>query len=175
MNIKIEKAGIGHIEEITQLYDSLNDYLAATVNYPGWKKGIYPIREDALKGISEDSLYVALDHGKIAGSIILNHEPENGYGSVNWTSNEDYCKIYVIHTLAVEPYYLKKGIGEGLMQFSIEQGRRDGMKALRLDVYEKNSPAIKLYEKLGFSYAGTADLGYSSYGLDRFRLYERCL
>ena len=50
-----------------------------------------------------------------------------------------------------------------------------GMKAVRLDVYEKNTPAVRLYEKLGFQYVDTVDLGYSEYGLDRFRLYQHLL
>ena len=49
------------------------------------------------------------------------------------------------------------------------------MKAVRLDVYEKNTPAVRLYEKLGFQYVDTVDLGYSEYGLDRFRLYQHLL
>ena len=49
------------------------------------------------------------------------------------------------------------------------------MKAVRLDVYEKNIPAVRLYEKLGFHYVHTVDLGYSQYGLDRFRLYQYLL
>jgi ribosomal protein S18 acetylase RimI-like enzyme len=175
MSIIIKSACADNIEEIAQLYDSLNDYLTANVNYPGWKKGVYPTREDAEKGIMEGSLYAAWDCGKIVGSIILNHEPEYGYDTVDWNVKEDYSKIYVIRTLAVHPDHLKKGIGAELLRFSIEQGQRDGMKALRLDVYHKNSPAIKLYEKLGFTYVDTADLGYASYGLDYFKLYERCL
>lgn len=175
MDIRIERAFTDNIEEIAELYDSLNDYLAAAVNYPGWKKGVYPTREDAEKGIMEGCLYAAWDCIKIAGTVILNHEPENGYDTVDWSVKDDYSKIYVIRTLAVHPDYLKKGIGAGLLEFSIEQGKRDGMKAIRLDVYEKNLPAIRLYEKLGFTYVATADLGYSCYGLENFRLYERCL
>lgn len=175
MGITIKKACVENIDEIAELYDSLNDYLATAVNYPGWKKGVYPTREDAEKGIMEGSLYSAWYCGKIAGSIILNHEPENGYYTVDWNVKENYSKIYVIHTLAVHPDYLKRQIGSGLLGFSIEQAKRDGMKALRLDVYERNLPAIKLYEKYGFTYVATADLGYGSYGLENFRLYERCL
>ena len=44
-----------------------------------------------------------------------------------------------------------------------------------LDVYEKNAPAIRLYEKFGFCYIDTVDLGYSDYGLEKFKLYQRIL
>ena len=49
------------------------------------------------------------------------------------------------------------------------------MKAIRLDVYEKNIPAIRLYERTGFEYIDTVDLGYSMYGLDLYQLYQRLL
>lgn len=39
------------LDEVEALYNSLNDYLDKETNYPGWKKGIYPIREDGAKGL----------------------------------------------------------------------------------------------------------------------------
>lgn len=55
-----------------KLYDELNDYLAATTNYPGWIKGVYPVREDAVAGVNDETLYVARYDGRIVGSVILN-------------------------------------------------------------------------------------------------------
>ena len=53
--------------------------------------------------------------------------------------------------------------------------RVEELKALRLDVYEGNLPAIRLYESAGFRYAGTVSLGLEDIGLDWFRLYEKML
>lgn len=61
------------IDKLEELYNELNDYLEAHVNYPGWKKGVYPIRDDAIAGIKDGSLYVSTISGKIVGSIILSH------------------------------------------------------------------------------------------------------
>jgi len=49
------------------------------------------------------------------------------------------------------------------------------MKSIRLDVYEKNIPAILLYEKCGFEYIDTVDLELGNYGLDWFKLYEKVI
>ena len=73
----------------------------------------------------------------------------------------------------VHPSFLKMGIGRALMDYSFELARRTGMKSIRLDVYEKNLPAISLYEKCGFEYIDTVDLGFGNYGLDWFKLYEK--
>lgn len=175
MNISIELGNVKDIDELEQLYNDLNDYLALGKNYPGWKKGVYPIREDAVKGIEEGYLYVARYNDQIVGTIILNHEPEDAYSKVNWTIEADYSDIVVIHTFAVHPDYQKEGIGQKLMEFAISHSKEIHAKAIRLDVYEKNIPAIKLYEKLGFQYIDTVDLGYGENGLDWFKLYEKIL
>ena len=80
----IEQATTHHLDELEALYDGLNDYLSSTVNYPGWIKHIYPVRETAMQGIDEKCLFVAIENGTVAGSIILNHEPEKAYSQVGW-------------------------------------------------------------------------------------------
>jgi GNAT superfamily N-acetyltransferase len=175
MDIIIELANTKDINEIEQLYNDLNDYLATGTNYPGWRKGVYPIREDAVKGIEEGGLYVARHNNKIVGTIILNHEPEDAYSKVKWAIEADYSDIVVIHTFAVHPNYLKEGIGQKLMEFATSHSEDIKAKTIRLDVYEKNIPAIRLYEKLGYRYIDAVDLGYGEYGLNSFKLYEKVL
>lgn len=175
MNIVIEKGTELDIDLLGQLYDGLNDFLENSINYPGWKKGIYPTRENAVNGIAKGNLYVAKIAGKIVGSIILNHEPEPAYDKVKWGIHADYSSIFVVHTFVVHPMYLKSGIGMALMDFAVGNCIKEHAKAIRLDVYEKNLPAIRLYEKCGFKYVDTVDLGLGKYGLHYFKLYEKIL
>ncbi|WP_194190669.1 GNAT family N-acetyltransferase [Clostridium chrysemydis] len=163
----------GDIDEVELLYNDLNDAWGKRINYPGWKKGIYPIRSIAEKGVSEGNLYIAKYKGKIVGSIILNHEPESAYKGVKWKITDNYSEILVIHTLVVNPNYFRLKIGEKLMDFAYELAENLNMKSIRLDVYENNKPAIKLYEKCGYVYIDTVDLGLREYGLDWFKLYEK--
>ena len=51
MDIIIELGKVNDINELEQLYNDLNDHLAKGVNYPGWIKGIYPVRENAIDGV----------------------------------------------------------------------------------------------------------------------------
>lgn len=175
MPIVIEKAKAEDITELALLYDELNDYLTGTVNYPGWRKGIYPNEETAREGIEEGSLYVARIEGRIAGSLILRHEQEIAYHTATWQVDATEDELIVIYTFAVHPDYLKHGVGSALMAF-VEQfvGERQ-LKSIRLDVYEKNLPAIRLYEKCGYRYIDTVDLGLGEYGLEHFKLYEKVL
>ena len=175
MNIIIELGKINDIDELEQLYNDLNDYLATGVNYPGWRRDAYPVRQNAIDGIENGNLYAAKHNGKIIGSIILNHEPESAYCKAKWQFESDYSNVFVVHTFAVHPQFLKCGIGKELMDFSTEHSIKLQAKSIRLDVYEGNIPAIRLYEKCGFKYIDTVDLGLGNYGLNWFKLYEKLL
>ena len=173
MKFVIESGTPADIDELEKLYDGLNDYLSATTNYPGWIKGIYPIRENAVTGIENNTLFVVRHDGKITGSIILDHHPDEAHNNVRWKIEADYSHIFVIRTFVVHPSFLKMGIGRALMDYSFELAQQSGIKSIRLDVYENNLPAISLYEKCGFEYIDTVDLGFGNYGLNWFKLYEK--
>lgn len=175
MDINIRKGNMEDADEISALYDAIHGYYETHTNYPGWLKGIYPLREDAVKGIESGGLYVAEAGGKIAGTLILSHRPENAYYGVEWKKELDYDKVFVIYTFAVLPEFSGRGIGTKLLEEAEKTARENKMEAIRLDVLDRNEPAIKLYEKCGFEYIDTVDLGYGKYGLDYFRLYEKVL
>ena len=175
MNIEIRLAAEQDIDALEKLYDETNDYLAGGVNYPGWKKGVYPTREDAVAGVAGVCLYVAVCGSEIVGSIVLLHEPEPAYLAVKWQLDLDYANVLIIHTFVVSPRFAGQGIGRLLLEFAADHGTKQAIKALRLDVYEKNLPAMSLYEKCGFKYIDTVDLGLSEFGLEWFKLYEKLL
>lgn len=171
-DFSIEKGTARDIDELAELYDALIDHLEQGVNYPGWKKGLYPVRATAVRGVETNTLFVLRVNGVIAGSFLLNHEPEKAYISGKWTIDAENSEILVVHTLVVHPKYMKNGAGRQLMNFAKEYGAQQGMKAIRLDTFYHNYPAIALYEQCGFRYAGTVDLGLNIPHLVWFNLYE---
>lgn len=175
MELVFEQGQLENLDELEQLYDHLNDYLSETINYPGWQKNIYPIRQTALTGIREKALYIVKENNQIVGSAIIRNLPEEAYRTVKWGIEAEDCKVAVIYTFVVHPQYLKKGIGKKLLQFIMGKCLEMNQKAIRLDVYEKNIPAIHLYESCGFQYVDTVDLGFGNYGLYHFKLYEKIL
>lgn len=168
----IEKGTLSDIDELEMLYNNLNEYLELGTNYPGWAKGIYPIRETAVSGIKNNNLFVLKINNKIAGSIILNNNQETAYSQVIWGIQADDKDIVVIHTLVVHPKYMENGVGSKLMDFAKSYSIKQEKKAIRLDVSIHNSPAITLYEKCGYKYIGTVDLGLNIPNLVWFKLYE---
>lgn len=163
----------GDIPRLVRLYEETVDYLESHTNYPGWKKGVYPGREEAESGVGEKTLYVAEKEGRIIGSVILNGRQEAAYQSAGWETFAEPEEVMVIHTFLVHPDLSGLGVGRRLLEFAGEQAVKEGKKTIRLDVYEKNTPAIRLYERMGYRYVKTVDMGLGSLSLPWFKLYEK--
>lgn len=174
-DLRIRKAVEADLDGVGKLYEDVCDYLDAHGNYPGWKKGIYPVRRDAERGMMANALYVARIGERTVGTVILTHEPEDGYGNGKWLTEDDYRRIYVVHTLAVHPDFLKCGIGTELLVFAERVAREEQCVSIRLDVVKDNIPAERLYQKCGYQWAGTVSLSYEAYGLPWYQLYEKLL
>lgn len=56
-SITLRKAAASDSDFIEDLYNEICDDLEAHRNFPGWLKGVYPVREDAEKGFKEGALY----------------------------------------------------------------------------------------------------------------------
>lgn len=64
----------------------------------------------------------------------------------------DECEIL---NVAVKPAYRRRGIGESLLSKALYHAKKKGAETVWLEVRKSNAPAKALYEKLGFSKAGT--------------------
>lgn len=173
--MQVRKAKKQEIEAVAALYDAVCDTLEARENYPGWAKGDYPTLRDAQAGEAAGELFIAEENGMVIGTMMLREEQEQNARSAPWQlplAEEEQLTIY---TFAVGPDCRGKGVGRALLEYAEQWARQQGKKALRLDVHEINTPAIKLYESCGFRYIATVDLGYGAYGLKWFRLYEKLL
>ncbi|WP_367568402.1 N-acetyltransferase family protein [Lacrimispora sp.] len=175
-DLEIKQGTEQDVHEILALYDAVIEYLESHTNYTGWKKEVYPTHIQAEEGVKEGTLYIALSSGRIAGSVIINQKQEDGYELIPWKTAVGPEEVAVIHTFLVHPDYLKAGVGRTLLEFAEKRAVEEGRKTIRLDVYDRNEPAIRLYESLGYEHAGTADLGYEPFlGLKWFRVYEKSL
>ena len=57
----------------------------------------------------------------------------------------------LLEDLFVQEKARGNGLGEGLVNAAIERARERGCRRIELDANEGNTPAIKLYERLGFN------------------------
>lgn len=174
-HVGVRQAAEADLDAVERLYDELNGYLETHVNYPGWKKGVYPVRADAQEGLDAGELYVAERGGEVVGTMICLHRQGEVYRSVQWAVEYD-VPVMVMHVVAVHPRAFGSGVGEALMAHAQQLAREQGLRAIRLDTYEKNLPAARLYERCGFQRRGRVDLGLEeTTGLKWFFAYEKVL
>ena len=167
------KAEKEDFDKIRSLYWTLIDPEQDDPSFPHWKKGIHPSDEMIQDSIDKGNLYVLVDGGEIAACVIANDQKVEGYADAPWQIDSD--EVIVLHVLAVHPDHRGKGLARRLVENVIEQERKAGKKALRLDVIENNTTAEKLYQKLGFRYIQTKTLYYDVVGEMTFKLYELVL
>lgn len=167
------KAAKEEFYKIRSLYWNLIDREKDDPSFPHWKKGIHPSDEMIQDSIEKGDLYVLVDGDEITACVIANAEKGDGYSDAPWQIDSD--EVIVLHVLAVHPDHRGKGLARRLVENVIEQERKVGKKALRLDVIENNTTAEKLYQKLGFQYIQTKTLYYDVVGEMMFKLYELVL
>ena len=132
--------------KIRSLYWNLIDQEQDDPSFPHWRKDIHPSDEMMQDSIDKGDLYVLADGGEIAACVIANDEKVDGYAGAPWQIDSD--EVIVLHVLAVHPDHRGKGLARRLVENVIEQERKAGKKALRLDVIENNTTAEKLYKSL---------------------------
>lgn len=169
----MSKAVPQDVSAIAQLYNDLHDALEQNINYPGWIRDIYPTEVTAVEGIDSETLYIMKIRDQIAGSVILNHIQPEAYSKLLWNISAEEEKVLVVHTLAIHPYYFRKGVAKELLYFAEQVAKDKGAKTIRLDVSVHNLPAIGLYQTCGYTFVGEVDLGLNIPGLEWFQCYDK--
>lgn len=160
------------LEAVSSFYDKATLHLTKTINYPKWTYKEYPSMESVKKAISDEVQFMCVEDNAILGAFILNDNPQGAYEKGDWQTNLKKGEYLVIHTLATEPDLHNRGIGKFMVTYCVSYAKEHGFKAIRLDVVPENIPAKRLYEKLGFTFAGAKDLERNIEEIPTFDLYE---
>jgi RimJ/RimL family protein N-acetyltransferase len=67
--------------------------------------------------------------------------------------------------VSVDRGFRRRGVGKALMNALIDRARDQGIRRLELQVFVRNSPAIALYEKLGFVRDGLHKMAFLKQGV----------
>lgn len=110
---------------------------------------IYPC-EFFDEDIRHHRLYVLLRGDVILSSFVL-CDASPGENSVEWKNN--HGKALYLDRFGVNVNYLRMGIGSLMLEKAKELARNFGAAYLRLFVVDRNTPAIRLYAKNGFTKA----------------------
>lgn len=162
------------LAKVTAFYHRVIEHLERNVNYPNWSSA-HPGDQGIRDAIAAGEQYMCVENGTVLGALVLNENPEGAYDAGAWREKLENGDFLVIHALAVDPSFARRGIGAFMVEQCIGIALQGGYRALRLDVVPGNFPAARLYQKKGFVYAGTRDLQRHIDAVPVFDLYELIL
>ena len=170
--LEIRKCREEDIPEAGRFYDRVVEWLDGHINYPKWTYKEYPSETSVRNQTRDGGQYLCLEDGKIVGAFVLNDDPEGSYWKGRWERELPEGSYLVVHALAVDPERQREGIASQIVRYCIGRARAGGYQAVRLDIVPGNDPAMALYEKHGFRYAGDADLDRGIEHIPVFSLFE---
>lgn len=153
MILKYRKATFDDLEEIWNIVGNSIDVMEGN-NIFQWDD-LYPLKEDFQKDIEKNQLYLGLANDQMAVLYVLNQECDKEYENGDWKFKEE--EFYIVHRLCVNPDFQNRGIARHTLLHIEKQLKSKGIYVIRLDVFQNNPYAIRLYDSLGYSKAGYAD------------------
>ena len=170
--MKLELATQNDFDAIIAFYDDVTERTPEMATYARWSKGKHPTVEGIRAYINEGSMYLYRESGAIVGAMAVTMYQGEDYHAIDWSQQIADDKVAVIHILAVSPDTQGKGIGSEMIREAIRMAKSKGMQAIRLDALASNTPAHKLYKRLGFEYRDKQHLYAENTGWTDFYFFE---
>ena len=170
--MKLKQAEIEEYDSIIAFYDDVTERTPDMAVYARWSKRKHPTLEGIKAYIEEGSMYLFKEDTVIVGAMAITMYQGEEYHAIEWLQQVADDKAAVIHILAVSPDYQGKGIGSEMVREAINLAKEKGMQAIRLDALAPNTPAHKMYERLGFEYRGKQHLYAENTGWTDFYFFE---
>ena len=170
--MKIELATIQEYESVIAFYDDVTARTTEMAIYARWSKGKHPTEEGIRAYIDEGSMYVYKEGGEIIAAMAVTMYQGEDYHAIDWSQQIADDRVAVIHILAVSPDSQGKSIGSEMISEAIRLAQCKGMQAIRLDALASNTPAHKIYKRLGFEYRGQQHLYAENTGWTDFYFFE---
>lgn len=170
--MKLDKATINDFESIIKFYDDVTLRTPEMETYARWKKGQHPTEEGIKAYIEEGSMYLYKENDTIVGAMAVTMYQGEDYHVIEWAKHVEDNEASVIHILAVNPDYQGTGVGAEMIRVAINLSADSGMKSIRLDALASNTPAHKIYKRIGFEYRGKQHLYAENTGWTDFFFFE---
>ena len=172
----IRKAVAADLPQAAEIYDAILDREeAAGPVYTNWQRGKYPTIDTAREALEAGTLYVGEEDGRLWGVVNLNAVQLPEYDAIPWSLPAEREEVAVIHTLCIRPACSGHGYAKQMVAFCEAEARRLGRKVSRLDTWEGNLPANRLYPSLGYRYAGQAKFFFMGFVRENLNCYEKAL
>ena len=128
----------------------------------------YPDRSTIEADVRGREAFVASHETGLLGYVALGARQDPEYAAVPWAYAVG--PIAVISRLMVNPAAQGRGFAQAVMGLVEEQARAVGCRAVRLDAFDGNPRALRLYGRLGYRASGTIRRRTGT-----FRCFERQL
>lgn len=173
--MNIRKATAADLDAVEAIYNAVLDDQERHTNFTNWQRGSYPTRQTAETALAAGTLYVLDDEDRTVGCAVFNHDQLPEYAQIDWAFPGEGDGVLVIHTLCVPPAASGKGYAKAMVAFAEDLGRSQGCTTMRLDTYEGNLPARKMYTGLGYRFAGATEFFFQGYIRETLVLFEKAL
>ena len=146
----MKKCEIGDLSRILCFYQLVIRETSDMPRYGRWIYGLHPTEEMVEDYVRQGGMDRLEDGQDIAAVVAVTPYQGEDYHGIDWQDELADDEVAVVHLLAVNPHFQKRGYARTAMKEVIELVREKSVKAVRLDALECNAPAHRLYESLGF-------------------------
>ena len=169
----IRPAALADLPAVAAIYDAILDQEAQGPVYTNWQRGKYPTEATAREALEAGTLYVGEEAGALWGVVNLNGLQLPEYDAIPWSIPAQAEQVGVIHTLCIHPAWSGRGLARRMAAFCEEEARRQGRTVIRLDTWEGNLPANRLYPSLGYRFAGATEFFFQGFIRETLNCYEK--
>jgi len=115
---------------------------------------VYPAESHLREDIKAGTLWVLRDGRELIGCMTLDARLDPLWAGIAWKHAAE--PIAAVHRLMIAPSHQGRGHARRLMTFAEAEANRNEFRSIRLDSFLQNPTSTALYEKLGYTKAGTA-------------------
>ena len=168
----LQRASLEDYDSIFAFYDDVIERTPEIEKHARWQHGKHPTADGIKSYVNEGCMYLYKEQDTIVGAMALTMYQGADYHAIGWSRQVQDDEVSVIHILAVSPDKQGTGIGSEMVREAINLAKAKGMKSIRLDALATNTPAHKIYERLGFVYKGKQHLYAENTGWTDFFFFE---
>ena len=120
----------------------------------------YPGEEEIKEDLSAGTLDVLEENQELIGAVSI--VPENELNDLDcWTVKENAREFARV---VIRPDHQRKGLSVQLIEGIIKELQKQNAAAIHIAAAKENIPAQKLYQRMGFTFCGEAELyGHNFY------------
>lgn len=163
--MRLQLSTSSNIHNILQIINDAKVYLKSK-DIDQWQNG-YPNQTQIEQDIANNESYVLInDENQVIATSMFSIRPEPTYKLIDgeWKIKESE-KYGVIHRLAIDKNYRKKGIASYVLKEFHQKLMKQQIRSLKIDTHEDNHEMQYLVKKLGYVYCGII---FTEYNAKRF-------